>query len=96
MTGSRQEFIDGDWYVGDHDGTPIEAGDDGTWLDVTIDDLARYGFLPADCCDEDGEILGADPDVWDQAFTDAFCDALDPCRVTDSDDKRYVYRIELL
>lgn len=94
MARSRQEFIDGDWYTGDHDGAPIEACDDGAWLDVTPDDMD--GVLPDDCYDDDGTYLGAGPDVLERAFRDAVEDELDYYRLADSDDKRYEYRIETL
>lgn len=65
---------------------------DGTWLDVTPDDMA----LPADCYDDDGTYLGADPDVLERAVRDVVEDELDYYRLTDSDDKRYEYRIASL
>lgn len=89
--GRPAALIDGDWYVGDHGGTPVEAGDDGTWLGVTPDDMD--GFLPDGCYDDDGTYLGADPDVLERAVRDVVEDELH-YRLTDSDDKRYEYRIE--
>lgn len=90
--GQPAALIDGDWYVGDHDGTPIEAGDDGTWLDVTPDDMDE--FLPDGWWDDDGIVL-VDADVLERAVRDVVEDELD-YRLVDSDDKRYEYRIETL
>ncbi|MFR0558814.1 hypothetical protein ACLUWO_08060 [Pseudoscardovia radai] len=91
--GQPAALLDGDWYVGDYDGTPIEDGDDGTWLDVTPDDMD--GFLPGGWCDDDGIVL-VDADVLERAVRDVVEDELEYYRLADSDDKRYEYRIETL